>query len=442
MQGRRQGSGDGIARLQHQLGDLTQENEQLRFTLLEAETSVSQLQAELEQLRRDLSEQAKQQKREQLMLREVAEENLAFTSYVRTLQATNRSLYESNSCLRWALRLGPDGSPRELSPPARHHSPLAAPLRGPLEGTDGRYPGGTSPSPLLPTAAPQAGRDPARSSPGLGRQQSSGSSTDTASSLSGAGSESSEDAPPASPCSDTEQAPAPQPGEAEGPCHPARHSSKRRLPAFAPKAPEAAEEPAAPCPVYRLVLAGDSGAGKSSFLLRLCTNDFRGDIPSTLGVDFQVKQLLVDGEQTTLQIWDTAGQERFRSVAKSYFRKAHGVLLLYDISSESSFLSVRQWIEDIKGTESPLPLMLVGNKIDLRPGLPEAGGVHTTHGEKLAMAHSALFCETSAKDGTNVVEAVLHLAREVKRTAALGKGDSAGLDLSIPPRAALSCCRT
>ncbi|NXG39876.1 RASEF protein, partial [Dromaius novaehollandiae] len=96
---------------------------------------------------------------------------------------------------------------------------------------------------------------------------------------------------------------------------------------------------------------------------------------------------------------------RFRSVAKSYFRKAHGVLLLYDISSESSFLSVRQWIEDIK-------------------------------------AHSALFCETSAKDGTNVVEAVLHLAREVKRTAALGKGDSAGLDLSIPPRAALSCCRT
>ncbi|XP_025943172.1 ras and EF-hand domain-containing protein-like [Apteryx rowi] len=86
--------------------------------------------------------------------------------------------------------------------------------------------------------------------------------------------------------------------------------------------------------------------------------------------------------------------------------------------------------------------MLVGNKIDLRPGLPEAAGVHTTHGEKLAMAYSALFCETSAKDGTNVVEAVLHLAREVKRTADLSRGDSTGLDLSIPPRAALSCCRT
>ncbi|NWX02493.1 RASEF protein, partial [Caloenas nicobarica] len=79
-------------------------------------------------------------------------------------------------------------------------------------------------------------------------------------------------------------------------------------------------------------LAGDRGTGKSSFLLRLCDNKFRGDISSTLGVDFQIKQLLVDGEQTTLQIWDTAGQERYRSIAQSYFRKAQGVLLLYDIS--------------------------------------------------------------------------------------------------------------
>ncbi|NWH53864.1 RASEF protein, partial [Fregata magnificens] len=79
-------------------------------------------------------------------------------------------------------------------------------------------------------------------------------------------------------------------------------------------------------------LAGDRGTGKSSFLLRLCTKEFRGNISSTLGVDFQIKQLLVDGEQTTLQIWDTARQERYRSIAQSYFRKAHGVLLLYDIS--------------------------------------------------------------------------------------------------------------
>ncbi|NXJ14661.1 RASEF protein, partial [Odontophorus gujanensis] len=93
---------------------------------------------------------------------------------------------------------------------------------------------------------------------------------------------------------------------------------------------------------------------------------------------------------------------RYRSIARSYFRKAHGVLLLYDISSQSSFLSVRQWIEDIE-------------------------------------AHNCLFCETSAKDGTNVVEAVLHLARAVKRTAASGGG--ARLDLSNPPPRAAGCCR-
>ncbi|XP_040536367.1 EF-hand calcium-binding domain-containing protein 4B-like isoform X21 [Gallus gallus] len=302
--------------------------------------------------------------------------------------------------------------------------------------------------------------------------QSSASSEDSAS-PSNTSSQSSEDACSASPAQGTQD---PQAGKVEGCCHPAQRCCKRKLSAFAPElapSPQGSgmgEQPTAPSPVYRLVLAGDSGAGKSSFLLRLCRNEFRGDISSTLGVDFQVKELLVDGEQTTLQIWDTAGQEsdtpgsRYRSIARSYFRKAHGVLLLYDISSQSSFLSVRQWIEDIEGAGTALPLMLVGNKSDLRAGLPEMVGVHTAHGQRLAMvsgccrgqpleapsgprlqplsvqAHNCLFCETSAKDGTNVVEAVLHLARAVKRTAASGSG--ARLDLSIPaPRAAAGCCR-
>uniref|UniRef100_A0A3B3QBG3 Uncharacterized protein n=1 Tax=Paramormyrops kingsleyae TaxID=1676925 RepID=A0A3B3QBG3_9TELE len=98
----------------------------------------------------------------------------------------------------------------------------------------------------------------------------------------------------------------------------------------------------------RLVLAGDAGTGKSSFLLRLSTNEFRGDIRTTLGVDMHIKKMLVDGEETTLQIWDTAGQERFRSITRSYFRKAHGVFLLYDVTSESSFLSIREWMDQIQ----------------------------------------------------------------------------------------------
>ncbi|XP_021263042.1 ras and EF-hand domain-containing protein-like isoform X7 [Numida meleagris] len=419
MKGRGRGRGAGVARLQQRLGDATQENARLRLSLLRSEAGVSQLQAELERLREDLCRRAQRRRREQQALRELSEEHLAFTSYVRMLQSTNGILRESNRSLRSALLLGS--------------------WRGP-----GAVWGDSSLCPCLPTTGPR---------------QSSASSVDTASPHD-AGSWSSEDACSASPGQGTQD---PQAGEVERCCHPAQHCCKRKLSAFAPEGSGIGEQPTAPNPVYRLMLAGDSGAGKSSFLLRLCRNEFRGDISSTLGVDFQVKQLLVDGEQTTLQIWDTAGQERYRSIARSYFHKAHGVLLLYDISSQSSFLSVRQWIEDIEGAGTVLPLMLVGNKSDLRAGLPEAAGVCTAQGQRLAMvsscfwgqppeaepprlqplsiqAHNCLFCETSAKDGTNVVEAVLHLARAVKRTAASGSG--ARLDLSIPPpRTAAGCCR-
>ncbi|XP_021263037.1 ras-related protein Rab-44-like isoform X2 [Numida meleagris] len=313
MKGRGRGRGAGVARLQQRLGDATQENARLRLSLLRSEAGVSQLQAELERLREDLCRRAQRRRREQQALRELSEEHLAFTSYVRMLQSTNGILRESNRSLRSALLLGS--------------------WRGP-----GAVWGDSSLCPCLPTTGPR---------------QSSASSVDTASPHD-AGSWSSEDACSASPGQGTQD---PQAGEVERCCHPAQHCCKRKLSAFAPEGSGIGEQPTAPNPVYRLMLAGDSGAGKSSFLLRLCRNEFRGDISSTLGVDFQVKQLLVDGEQTTLQIWDTAGQERYRSIARSYFHKAHGVLLLYDISSQSSFLSVRQWIEDIEvtgATQQPL----------------------------------------------------------------------------------------
>uniref|UniRef100_A0A8C8FJH6 EF-hand domain-containing protein n=1 Tax=Oncorhynchus tshawytscha TaxID=74940 RepID=A0A8C8FJH6_ONCTS len=169
---------------------------------------------------------------------------------------------------------------------------------------------------------------------------------------------------------------------------------------------------------YRVVLAGDAAVGKSSFLLRLCKNEFRGNTSATLGVDFQMKSLVVDGEPTLLQLWDTAGQERFRSIAKSYFRRADGVLLLYDVTCEKSFLNVREWVDMIEDvSQDDIPIMLVGNKSDLREQALQDGitCVSTSYGEKLAMTYNALFCETSAKDGSNVIEAVLHLAREVTK---------------------------
>ncbi|MCJ8733427.1 hypothetical protein PDJAM_G00223350 [Pangasius djambal] len=221
-------------------------------------------------------------------------------------------------------------------------------------------------------------------------------------------------------------------------------SLRRRLSAFPTKQAEVeVTDTDGSVPMYRLVLAGDAGSGKSSFLLRLSLNEFRGEMQTTLGVDFQMKKMLVDGEKTNLQIWDTAGQERFRSIARSYFRKAHGVLLLYDVTSENSFLNVREWIEQIQeSTDGSIPLCLIGNKVDLRVVRGVESCVSPVHGEKLARTYNALFCETSAKEGTNVVEAVLHLAREIKKHTKLRRHRESQVKLTLNSgkKALSNCC--
>uniref|UniRef100_UPI00398E882B ras and EF-hand domain-containing protein homolog isoform X2 n=1 Tax=Pristiophorus japonicus TaxID=55135 RepID=UPI00398E882B len=211
-----------------------------------------------------------------------------------------------------------------------------------------------------------------------------------------------------------------QPSQAVSRSNSRASSSRRCISAFSPQTNSTAGNLKYPqtAKAFKIVLAGDAAVGKSSFLLRLCKNEFRGNTSATLGVDFQMKTLVVDGEQTVLQLWDTAGQERFRSIAKSYFRRADGVLLLYDVTCEKSFLNVREWVDMIEdSTNENIPIMLVGNKADLRNGAMKERqkSVPTSYGEKLAMTYNVLFCETSAKDGSNIIEAVLHLAREVRK---------------------------
>jgi len=170
--------------------------------------------------------------------------------------------------------------------------------------------------------------------------------------------------------------------------------------------------------MYKLVLAGDAAVGKSSFILRLCRNRFYASLNATLGVDFQMKTMNVDGHIIALQLWDTAGQERFRSIAKSYFRRVDGVLLLYDVTSESSFLNVRDWVESIKDSSNKqVPIMLCGNKTDLRKPTSMSNGrgfVTTEQGDRLAKEIDAFFIETSARNNTNITEAVLNLARQLR----------------------------
>ncbi|XP_054476717.1 EF-hand calcium-binding domain-containing protein 4B-like [Anoplopoma fimbria] len=128
---------------------------------------------------------------------------------------------------------------------------------------------------------------------------------------------------------------------------------------------------------------------------------------ATVGIDFQMKTLTLGSTIITLQLWDTAGQERFRSITEQYYRKADGILAMYDITQSSSLTAVRSWMDSVKEKMcEDAVLMLLANKLDLE----DSREVKTGEGQRLADEHQALFYECSAKTGCNVEELMTHLA--------------------------------
>jgi len=120
----------------------------------------------------------------------------------------------------------------------------------------------------------------------------------------------------------------------------------------------------------KLLVIGDSGAGKSSLLKRFADNTFSESFASTIGVDFEVRTVEARGKAVKMQMWDTAGQERFRTITSAYYRGAHAVLVVFDVTSEESFQNVTRWIEELMrstvgaGCRKP-NILLVANKTDL-----------------------------------------------------------------------------
>ncbi|EJW83168.1 hypothetical protein WUBG_05922, partial [Wuchereria bancrofti] len=164
---------------------------------------------------------------------------------------------------------------------------------------------------------------------------------------------------------------------------------------------------------FRVVMCGNASVGKSSIVTRFIKDTFPGKLHSTLGVDCYVKTISIDGKNVAIQLWDTAGQERFRSLCKSYFRRADAAILVYDCTVESSFLSVRDWIAAIKeSTMRHIPIMICANKIDLRDTL-FTKTISTEDGEAVAAAVGVLFAECSALNGINVEGALMNLIREL-----------------------------
>ncbi|XP_060566027.1 EF-hand calcium-binding domain-containing protein 4B-like isoform X4 [Ruditapes philippinarum] len=166
--------------------------------------------------------------------------------------------------------------------------------------------------------------------------------------------------------------------------------------------------------VFKVVFVGDSGVGKSSFIHRFCKGHFKASYAATIGVDFQIKNLPMENIMIVLQLWDTAGQERFRSITKQYFRKADGVVIMYDVTSETSFTNVRNWMTNVQdGVSDEAVLVLLGNKNDL-PEDDEGKAVKMKNGSQLADEYGSLFYETSALSGENVDNSMVALARLLK----------------------------
>ncbi|CAM1312403.1 RAB37 (predicted) [Pycnogonum litorale] len=172
---------------------------------------------------------------------------------------------------------------------------------------------------------------------------------------------------------------------------------------------------------FKVMLIGDSGVGKTCLLVRFRDGSFlSGTFISTVGIDFRNKVVNVDEAKVKLQIWDTAGQERFRSVTHAYYRDAHALLLLYDVTNKTSFDNTRAWLGEIhEYAQDDVVIMLLGNKCDM---VPERQ-VKKEDGERLSREYNVAFMETSAKTGLNVDLAFTAIARELKFRRTQGPED-------------------
>jgi len=188
--------------------------------------------------------------------------------------------------------------------------------------------------------------------------------------------------------------------------------------------------------LFKLLLIGDSGVGKTCLLFRFADNTFNSTFISTIGIDFKIQTLDIDGKRIKLQVWDTAGQERFRTITTAYYRGAMGILLVYDVTSKKSFDNITNWLRNIEEHASEgVEKLLVGNKSDLE----DKRVITEEEGQLLAVQHSIDFIEASALSGENVREAFLRMARrvklkhEAKSAAATPKHNSVKIEQSSIP---------
>eukprot|EP00448_Togula_jolla_P004734 CAMPEP_0170597986 /NCGR_PEP_ID=MMETSP0224-20130122/16001_1 /TAXON_ID=285029 /ORGANISM="Togula jolla, Strain CCCM 725" /LENGTH=211 /DNA_ID=CAMNT_0010922497 /DNA_START=89 /DNA_END=724 /DNA_ORIENTATION=+ len=188
--------------------------------------------------------------------------------------------------------------------------------------------------------------------------------------------------------------------------------------------------------LFKYIIIGDTGVGKSCLLLQFTDKRFRTDHDLTIGVEFGARLITINHKQIKLQIWDTAGQESFRSITRSYYRGASGALLVYDISRRDTFNHLTRWLEEARqNANENMAIMLIGNKCDL-----ERREVSYEEGAKFARDNKLIFRETSAKTAQNVEDAFVQTAEKIYQNIQNNvydlSSEASGIKVGMPPSGA------
>lgn len=165
--------------------------------------------------------------------------------------------------------------------------------------------------------------------------------------------------------------------------------------------------------LFKILLIGDSGVGKSSLMRKYINNEYNESYISTIGVDFSIKTLNIDNKKIKIQIWDTAGQERFKTIISSYYRGAHGILVVFDITNKESFQNITNWLQEIeKYKKDDIEIIIIGTKNDMM----YKREVDITSISDFINKYKYTYIETSAKNGNNVENAFIKIINQIMKS--------------------------